>query len=328
VAARLERIALDEGDPVREGDEVARLHPLPLDARARAEAQAHLGAVVAGARAAATRIEHCVALVEEARRDLERARRMAEDGQISAQALEAAETLAATRTQELETARFQERAASFEVEVARASLLESSPRAGSGPEDLVLRSPTAGAVLRVFEECECVVQPGQPLLEVGDPRQLEVVVDVLSTAAVRIRAGAAVEIVDWGGEGALAGRVRLVEPSAFTKVSPLGVEEQRVNVIVDVDDPPAALADRYQVEARIVTWEADDVLKAPSGALFRERDDWAVFVVAGGRARHRVVEVGQRNPLEAEVRSGLVAGDVVLVYPDNEIRDGSRVALR
>jgi HlyD family secretion protein len=192
----------------------------------------------------------------------------------------------------------------------------------------VLRSPTAGAVLRVFEECECVVQPGQPLLEVGDPRQLEVVVDVLSIAAVRIRPGAAVEIVDWGGDGALAGRVRTVEPSAFTKVSPLGVEEQRVNLIVDVDDPPAALADRYQVEARIVTWEADDVLKAPSGALFRERDGWAAFVLAGGRARRRAVEVGQRNPLEAEIRSGLVAGDVVLVYPGNEIRDGSRIALR
>jgi HlyD family secretion protein len=181
-------------------------------------------------------------------------------------------------------------------------------------------------VLEVCEECARVVQAGTPLLTVGDPHELEVVVDILSSDAVKIEPGAAM-LLTAGGDNTeiVRARVRLVEPAGFTKVSPLGVEEQRVNVVGDFVDPPGRLGDRYRVEARIVLWEGKGVLKVPAGALFRQGDGWAVFTVENGRARARAVTVGHRNPDEAEVLSGLEQGDTVIVHPGDRVEEGVRV---
>lgn len=195
----------------------------------------------------------------------------------------------------------------------------------------IIRSPINGRVLRVFQESSGVVTPGTNLLELGDPTDLEVEIDVLSREAVEIKPNAAVLLEHWGGHDALHGRVRLVEPSAFTKISTLGVEEQRVNVIVDLIDPPQqrlALGDGFRVEARIVVAEAADVLKTPTSSLFRVGDEWAVFRVEDGVARQRLVKLGVQNGLEAEVVEGLKEGDEVVTHPGDNIVDGVKVKPR
>jgi HlyD family secretion protein len=220
-------------------------------------------------------------------------------------------------------------AAAWYVESARAALLESPPGGAAGGKAMELRSPVEGSVLRVCQECEKVVPAGAELIELGDPRDLEVVVDVLSSDAVKIRPGAPM-LLD-PGAGAendseeLRAQVRMVEPSGFTKVSPLGVEEQRVNVVGDFVDPPGRLGDRYRVEVCIVLWEGRDVLKIPAGALFRDAEGWAIFTVEDGRARLRAVKPGHRNPDEAEILEGLQEGVVVIVHPSDAVADGVRV---
>jgi HlyD family secretion protein len=186
-----------------------------------------------------------------------------------------------------------------------------------------------GRVLRVLQQSSIVVTPGQQLLEVGDPADLEVEVDLLSSDAVKVAPGAKVFLEHWGGDEPLRGRVRLVEPAGFLKRSALGVEEQRVNVIIDLVDPPqkhATLGDAFRVEARIVVWEADGVLKVPAGALFRQGEDWAVFAVEDGRARLRRLQTGRSNGLETEIREGLAEGEKVILHPGDRIRSGTRVA--
>ncbi|NJL28883.1 MAG: efflux RND transporter periplasmic adaptor subunit [Thermoanaerobaculia bacterium] len=195
----------------------------------------------------------------------------------------------------------------------------------------MIHAPIDGVVLKRLRESEAVVAAGEPLLEVADPAALEIVSDLLSTDAVKVRAGQNVLIEQWGGDHTLEGKVRRVEPSGFTKISALGVEEQRVNVIVDFQDPHAAweaLGDGFRVEIRIVVWERDDVLKVPVSSLFRQGDDWAVFAVGEGKARLGKVEVGQRNDLEAEVLSGLAEGEQVIVHPSDKVTDGVGVAAR
>jgi HlyD family secretion protein len=186
-------------------------------------------------------------------------------------------------------------------------------------------------VLRVFQESSAIVAPGAPLLELGDPTDLEVEIDVLSRDAVKIKPGALVYLEHWGGDDVLEGRVRLVEPSAFTKISTLGVEEQRVNIIVDLVDPPqdrTELADGFRVEARIVIDKADDVLKVPTSALFRVGEEWAVFHAVDGKAEEQYVEVGLQNGLEAEIRGGLQEGDQVIVHPGDDVVAGSAIRQR
>ena len=186
-------------------------------------------------------------------------------------------------------------------------------------------------MLRVFQESSAIVTPGQQLLEVGDPSDLEIEVDVLSSDAVKIAPGAKVILEHWGGEKPLRGQVRLVEPSGFMKRSALGVEEQRVNVIIDLIDPfekRRRLGDSYRVEARIVIWSADDVLKVPSGSLFRRGDDWSVFTLADGRAQLRRVEVGRGNALDTEITGGLEEGTVVILHPGDKVQPGGRVVSR
>jgi HlyD family secretion protein len=225
-----------------------------------------------------------------------------------------------TAESDLEAARYHARAAAFDAANARAALLEG---AGIG-ESVPVLAPVDGRVLRVCEECEKVVPAGTPLLELGNPGEMEVVVDVLSTDAVQVQPGAPM-LLDTGDGTLLRGRVRTVEPSGFTKVSPLGVEEQRVNVIGDLVDRPAALGDRFRVEAQIVLWEANDVLQVPAGALFREGESWAVFTVEKGRARRRPVRIGHRNPDAVEILDGLKVGETVIAHPSDAIEEGVRV---
>ena len=328
LSGRVERITLDEGDVVAEGDIVVRMYPLPLDPRTVAESTARLDAAQAANREADARVEQARAALEQAVRAAGRARRLGKDGTISAEELELAVLQETTRRKDLEAAEFAARRADYDVKAAQAALLATAGGAQSNSEDKVeveLRSPVNGSVLRVFEESERVVSVGTPLLEIGDPAALEVVVDLLSTDAVLVRPQAPMLVDDWGGNGALEAQVRLVEPSGFTKISALGVEEQRVNVIADFVDPPGALGDGYRVEARIVVWKGDDVRKIPSSALFRRKGAWNVFVVEDGRARHREVEIGHRNPTEVQIVSGLEEGETVILHPSDLLDEGVRV---
>lgn len=324
-AGRLLRVNVEEGDPVKERDVVARLEPVPLDERTRAEARARLQAAEASQKAADARVRQVGESLEQARRSHKRADELAGQGLRSPEEREQTELAEATLSKELEAARFAARAAVYQTELARATLLADEPGRRGGPDGTIaLRSPVTGRVLRVFQESERSMLAGTPVLEVGDPSNLEVVVDLLSTDAVRVKPGAAMSLD--GGEGrTLRARVRMTEPSAFTKISALGVEEQRVNVIGDFDDPPGRLGDAYRVEASITIWEGKNVLKVPAGALFRRGEGWSIFVVEKGRARRRDVEIGHRNPAEAEVLRGLSGGDTVVLHPSDRIENGIRV---
>ena len=328
LSGRVERITLDAGDQVEEGAVVARMFPQPLDPRTIAEGAAHLAAAQAAKREATARVEQARAAVDQAVRAADRARRLSTNGTISTEELELAVLNETTRQKELEAAEFTAHKADYEVRAAEAALLAASGQTDGNPNAAVeLRAPIRGAVLRVLEESERVVTVGTPLLELGDPSSLEIVIDILSTDAVPVRPQAPVLIEEWGGPGALQARVRLVEPSGFTKISALGVEEQRVNVIADFVDGAAKLGDGYRIEARIVVWEGDSVLKIPSSALFRRREAWNVFVVDGNKASRRAVEIGHRNPFEVEVLSGLREGDTVIVHPSDLLDEGVRLTL-
>ena len=215
------------------------------------------------------------------------------------------------------------------VAIIEPAPLSAMPQSYQGqaymPQSAVVRAPVTGRVLRVLEESERVVYAGTPLLELSNTSKVEVVADALSTDAVKIRPGTPVLVEDWGGDAPLQARVRLVEPSAFTKVSALGVEEQRVNVVADFMDPVVPLGDGYRVEARFIIWDGE-ALKVPSGALFRRGEAWSVFRLEGGRAVCREVETGQRNESEVEIKSGLGEGDRVVLHPPNDLEDGARVA--
>jgi len=334
VPGRVLRIRLEPGDPVVANETVLAIFepidPSLLDTRSRIEAEALVqGAEAVLARARADR-ERARAELEYADSELDRARRLAEQGIVSEERLDAAAVEARARREALDAAGSATRAASYDLEAARARLLEPGEGAAGGGS-IHLRSPIDGVVLRRLRQSEAVVQAGEPLLEVADPADLEVVADFLSTDAVKMDPGMRVVIDEWGGEGVLQARVRRVEPSGFMKVSALGVEEQRVNVVVDFDDPYEAwekLGDEYRVEVRVVVWQADDVLLVPTGALFRHAGGWAVFAVDAGRARLQPLEVGQRDGLHAQVLSGLDPGASVVVHPSDSVQDGVRVALR
>jgi HlyD family secretion protein len=316
------RIALRDGDPVQADQVVAELRPLPLSAREREEQLARIAAAEAALREAEAQVRRAEADGVQKRRERERADNLVKQNFVSPQVAEQARVAETTATNDLRAARARQRAAEADLRSARAALLAIDGARGGA---IGLRSPVSGRVLRIPERSERVVAAGAPLLTLGDPGGLEVVVDVLSQDAVRIRPGMAVLIEGWGGDTALRGTVRLVEPFAFTKVSALGVEEQRVNVVADIDDRPPALGDAYRVEARFVVASTDGVLTVPVSALFREGEGWGVFVVEGGVARLRQVEPGLRNAREAEIRAGLREGEVVVRHPPNTLRDGARI---
>ncbi|MFT3771463.1 MAG: efflux RND transporter periplasmic adaptor subunit [Minicystis sp.] len=330
VAGQIDRIALRPGNPVKLGAPITVVTPIDpplLDARSRAQADAQLRIAKAAEAQAAARVRTAEAATDRTKAELARMRELERAGGVARAALEDAEAAARTALAELDSARFGVGVARSQVELAAAAI----SRLTAGPGDTAnvpVKSPVDGAVLRVYAESARVVAAGVSLVEIGDPAGLEIVLDVLSADAVAIRAGAETWIEHWGGEKRLDARVRLVEPSGFTKVSALGIEEQRVNVIADFSGDPAeraALGDGYRVHARVVVWQKADAIRVPLSALFRDGDRWAVFVVSGDRAQKRAVEIGHRGDREAEVLSGLAEGDQVVVHPGDRLTDGARV---
>lgn len=332
--------------PVTDVAIIDPIDPALLDSRQIAQAELRVKAMETAILSSAALREKANVALEWARTDLERRKELVGKGANSKQELEDAAMLVRSRIEELNVAKFAEVTAKYERDLARAALLRSKPLEPDQVEkwQLHLQSPITGVVMKVLQESEMIVQQGTPLLEVGDPRDLEIDIEVLSTDAVRVRPGQTVRLKHWGGERPLTARVRLVEPSGFLKLSALGVEEQRVHVIANFEDPyeeRPTLGDGYRVEAEIVIWEKDDVVKVPTGALFREnlsmtassptdpqRDLWAVYVVENGVANKRQIEIGRRNGLEAEVLSGLTESDQVLVHPSDRIRDQVQVLPR
>lgn len=325
VIGRLIRIDLDDGDPIRKGQIVARIDPVPLNQREREEVYARVEAAAAALRLATAREAHAREDREQAGRDRERAERLAKEGVISVQALEQARNADVTADDELSAARYGVQVAASEEKVARAGLVSVDTAPGKPRPLIELRSPISGRVLRVVEKSERVVPVGTPILILGEPGQIEVVTDVLSTDAVKIRPGAPVLLDGWGGDHPLRARVRLVEPYGFTKVSALGVEEQRVNVISDFVDPPGPLGDGYRVETHILTWSSENALKMPLSAVFRRGQGWSAFVIAAGRAMMKTVEIGHRNESEVEILGGMAEGEQVILHPPNQLTDGMRV---
>jgi HlyD family secretion protein len=325
VSGRLMRIELHDGDRVAAGQAVAVMRPTPLDDREREAAAARVSSAEALLRAAGEQVAHDRAEREQTRRELNRSEQMVRQGLATVQALDMARTAEQLAVNTLAAAEYRARATTAQLREARAALLAAEPGQSSGGRIISLRVPQSGPVLRVLEKSERVVAAGTPLLLIGDPRKLEVVVDVLSSDAVKVRSGADVVLDEWGGTPPLKGKVRVVEPYAFTKISALGIEEQRVNIIVDFINPPGQLGDGYRVLARIVTWSKEEVLKIPISALFRQGENWCVFVVEQGKAGRRTVTVGHRNQSEAEILDGLTKGVTVVLHPSNQLDDGMRV---
>jgi HlyD family secretion protein len=323
-AGRVARIAFEEGAPVTRGMVVARLSAAPLDPRSREQAVARLDGAEDAQRAAAAAVSEARAALDQAARNLARAESLFAKNLLSPAQREEAALAETTAVRRFQAAGFTAQAAAHDVEQARAVV--AAPATGGGAT-LPLRSPVSGRVLRVPERSERVVAAGTPLLELGDPTRLEIVVDLLSEDAVKVQPGDRMLVTDWGGERPLEAHVRRVEPSGFTKVSALGVEEQRVNVVADLDETPSQLGDGYRVETQVVLWEGT-ALKVPSSALFQDGDQWRVFLVRDGRARSGIVQVGHRNPFEVEITGGLAAGDLVIRHPTDKLADGVRVVPR
>jgi HlyD family secretion protein len=331
VSGRLQRVELEPGDKVVRGRTVvARLAPATaplLDPRTRSELEAGVDAARAAVGQAQAERERASASLARARTTLTRQQELMKAGAISADDLEAAQTSVRTAEEAARAAEFTVTRSQSELEAARARL--APPSSSRAVVDVV--APVDGVVLKRLRESETVVPVGDPILEIGDPSKLEIVADFLSTDAVRIMPGAPVLIEQWGGGQALNGRVRRIEPAGFMKVSALGVEEQRVNVIADFVDPPIAvraLGDGYRVEVRVIVWHEDAVLKAPVGTLFRRGEGWAAFAVENGIARLRLVKLGQRNEVEGQILEGLSEGQALVLHPPDTLKDSSRVSAR
>lgn len=323
VAGRLHRIHIAEGTRVHAGDTVARIAPLPLDEQAVRQAEARVAAAGAIARDADARVRQAAATLAQERRAAQRVERLVAAGALAEHDSETAQLTVRLREEDLAAAEARARAAGADVDQARAALLSVSGGGTAGV--LAVRAPADGYMLRVPERSERVVAAGTPIAELGDPNALELVVDVLSSDASRIRPGAPVMIDRWGDEEVTGGRVRTVEPAAFTRVSALGVEEQRVNVVIDVPRWPAAVSDGYRVDTRIVVWEQAGTTIVPVTALFRQEGSWAVFMVARGRAVLRHVQIGERTSGGAQVLDGLEAGDRVVLFPSDQMTTGRRI---
>jgi HlyD family secretion protein len=325
VPGLLMRVDLEDGDSIRRNEMVARIDPLPLSQREREELVARVGVAEAALRQANARKAHAREDRELARRNRERAEGLGRAGVISVEELEQARNSDVTAEEELNAAAYAVDVSASELKVAQAGLVGLGSDPGGRAPLIELRSPVSGRVLRVLEKSERVVQAGTPIITVGEPGKLEVVADVLSTDAVRILPGAPVLLEGWGGDHPIRARVRLVEPAGFTKVSALGVEEKRVNVVSDFVDLPGPLGDSYRVQARIVVWSGDKVLQIPTSAIFRVGQAWNVFLVQGGRAIRREIEIGHRNETATEILGGLSEGDEVVLHPPNQLSEGLRV---
>ncbi len=353
---RILRISMDPGDEVVAGKTLLTMieprDPELLDARSVAQAEARVKAAEAALRRAEPEVERSRHLQGIAEAELTRKRGARAQNAISESELDEADYLYRQRSEELRSTKFAQEIAQFELQQAQAALIRSIPRdeipgeqtsfsepgaevnpAANGINgwNLPIYSPINGRVLRVLQESAAVVTPGTPLIELGDPSDLEVEIDVLSRDAVKIKPGDMVLLEHWGGTTPLQGRVRVVEPSGFTKISTLGVEEQRVYVIVDLIDPleeRRTLGDGFRVEARVVIDEARDALKIPTSSLFRSGNKSAVFQVVDGTVQETEVKIGRQNGLEAEVLEGLSVGDQVVLHPSDRIEAGIKVQQR
>jgi HlyD family secretion protein len=333
VAAMARRMQLEPGDVITTGQVLVVLDPVTaptLDARSRAEAKAGLAAARARLGAAREEAKAAAAVAQQLRAESERQQALVLNGLVAAEAAERAETAFLRGEREAASARFREATALHEVRAAQAVLARDS---GEQPYEaaLELRAPVAGIVLRRHYESARPVQVGESLIEIGDPAGMEVEVDVLSADAVRLRDGMHVELLRWGESQPLLGRVRRVEPAGFTKFSALGVEEQRVWVLVEITSPREQwpqLGEAYRVNARFVLREVAEALRAPAGAVFRHDGGEAVFRIVGGRARLTPVRAGVQGGGSVEILEGLQAGDRLIVHPDRELKDGARVRAR
>ena len=321
VTGYVTRIEIEPGDQVIANDTViAQMSgrpPMPLDSRTRLELRNSLAAAQAAERSAAAALQLSL-------RNLERAEELLERGFLPQSNLDAARSDAEMRRAELQRSR-------AESGRIRAALRESGSGRPSGYGSVAVRSPTSGVLLRVVHESEGIVAEGAPLVEVGDASQIEVVVDLLSREAVRVEPGAEVLIERWGGDRPLRGRVRTIEPFGELRISALGIEEQRVNVIIDFEEPEgevARLGHGFQIDATIVLWQDNDALRVPIGSIFRSGAAWHVFVVSGNRAVEREIEIGHINDDFAEILGGLEEGDRVIVNPSSSVADSQRVSER
>jgi HlyD family secretion protein len=330
VAGQIDRISLHAGDRLKLGAPITVVTPSDsplLDARSRVQAGAQLRLARAAEEQASARVRTAEAAAEHAKVEQNRVQTLGKAGSVGRAAVEDADLAARTSASELDSARFGVGVARSQVEIAAAAVSRITGKPGD-TSSIAVKSPVDGVVLRVLTESAGVVAAGAPLMEIGDPSGLEIVLDVLSADAVVIKPGAETWIERWGGDKRLDARVRLVEPSGFSKVSALGVEEQRVNVVADfVCDPAerAALGDGYRVHARVVVWQKADAVRVPLSAIFRDGDRWAVFALSGDRAHKRVVEIGHRGDRETEALSGVAEGDQVVAHPGDRLTDGARV---
>tara|TARA_B100001939_G_scaffold347254_2_gene368290 strand:- start:1800 stop:3005 length:1206 start_codon:yes stop_codon:yes gene_type:complete len=337
IDGRVTRVEIDPGDQVRSGVTViANMSPADpdfLDQRTEQEARAEVQAAEAALALARAQVKKAEADLELARSDYVRTKVLYQRGNVSDAALERAQADLRSKEAELEKAISDRRLNEGRLAAAQARLVQpgTPPPAEQAACQVCVRAPVDGRVLRLYHENEGVIARGTPLVEIGDPRDLEIVIELLSTDAVRVQPGDAALIRRWGGGEDLKAVVRRVEPSGFTKISALGVEEQRVNVILDFTDPVekwASLGDAYRVEATIIVDRAENVVQVPLSALFRQEEGWAVFAVEGGRAILRPVTVGRRNDRQAEILTGLAAGETIILHPGNDVVDGIRVVSR
>ncbi len=335
LTGRVARIELKQGDAVTRDATLATVWPVApalLDARARSEQQARVGAVEASVARARANVGRSLAALEQARAELKRSEMLAQQGYVSPNQNETGRLNVRLREKELESARQEEDASRHELEQSRAALKQFSQTTAEGPQRAFsIKAPISGKVLKILQQSEGIVNAGTPLMELGDPSQLEVVVDVLTEDAAQIKPGTAVRLMNWGGQEPLNGQVRLVEPAAFTKVSALGVEEQRVNTVIDITSPPEswrALGDGFKVDVRVLVQVVENAVMVPVSALFPVGARSALFIVDAGRIRQQEVEVAARNGVQAWIRTGLQPGTKVVVYPDSALRDGDRVRSR
>lgn len=335
LAGELLRVDLHAGDPVQAGETLLAViepgDPSLLDVRTKAEAEARVKTAEARQLHARTQLDRARATKTYAQTEHDRAERLLPKKAVTEEAYSSAVHLLRTATEDERAAEFAVRIADFELQQAQAALTRSQPSDQIPVGSFEIRSPVNGEVLRVFQESAAMLPGGTRLMELGDRTDLEVEIDVLSSDGVRIPIGAKVYLDHWGSTRPLLARVRVVEPQAFLKISALGVEEQRVNVIADFVDPPGArerLGDAYRIEARIVIWEGENVLKVNAGALFRKRGGWAVYRIVNGRAKLTDVEVGRTSGIETEIIAGLDENDQLVAYPSDQVRDGVRVTPR
>ncbi len=332
LAGRLSRIDLKQGDAVEKDTLVATLYPVTpalLDERSRQEQRERIGAMEAAVRRASTQVERAKVTLAQAMADLKRSETLARQGFVSSTQNETDRLNVRLREKELDSSRQDEDAARHELDQSRIALRQFAPGSSSAPQrPWQIKSPIAGKVLKINQQSEGVVLAGTPLMELGDPARLEVVVDILTEDAAQIKAGTLATLSNWGSTDVLQARVRLIEPAAFTKVSALGVEEQRVNAVLDITaerERWLTLGDGFKVDVQITVQVVEDALKIPVSALFPLGASSALFVIEEGRGRQHQVEIQARNGKEAWVKTDLKPGTPVIVYPPRALKDGDRV---